>query len=556
MRVSLTSDPTDPTTTTDPAAAHPWLGEIHGERAATWATDRSRETDAALDSADHEALVRNLTDALDAPDRLALVSKHGQLYTNFWQDASHPRGIWRSTSWASYRSGDPEWETLLDLDALAASEGIEWVWHGAQWCPAPDGSQPTRVLLNLSPDGGDAVRVREFDVRTHDFVPGGFDLPTAKTNVDWVDEDTLYVGTVTGPDDETRSSYASKVRRLVRGADLEDAPVIFEVDPEHMSAWAGHDPTPGFELDVAEDLVDFYRHHRYVDRSASGGTQGRGWEEVDVPLDARVAYFRGRLIVWPMSEWSVNGRTFQPGCLLAADLDSWLDGGREIEQAWTPGPGESLSSMTATRSRFLLTVLRDVASAVVVLDPERGWAASELPVPELSSVSVRPVDDEDPACAEDYWMTSSSFLTPATLSRGSLDPHGTAVGQVGEPTVIASAPERFDARTHTVSQRFAVSDDGTSVPYFLLAPVDDPYDGGTPVIISAYGGFRSSLTPGYSSAVGLGWLARRTSSGRAPARTSWRTCAAVASTVRCGTRPCCGRTGCGCTRISPRWRGT
>ncbi|MGO3089338.1 MAG: prolyl oligopeptidase family serine peptidase [Galactobacter sp.] len=542
MRVSLTADPNDPTTTQDPAAAHPWLGEIRGERATAWAQERSRETDAALASPDHEALVRSLTSALDAPDRLTLVTKHGQLHTNFWQDSVHPRGIWRTTSWDSYLSGTPEWETLLDVDALAAAEGVEWVWHGSRWCPAPDGSQPTRVLVSLSPDGGDAVRVREFDVVAKAFVPGGFDLPTAKTNVDWVDADTLYVGTVTGADDETRSSYASKVRRLVRGAALEDAPVIFEVETDHMSAWAGHDSTPGFELDVAEDLIDFYRHRRYVDRASAGGTQGRGWEEVDVPLDARVAYFRGRLIVWPMSQWTVGDATFEAGCLLAADLDAWLDGERSIDCVWSPGPGESLTSMSATRSRFLLSVLRDVSSAVVVLDPEQGWAASELPVPPLSSASVWPVDDEDPDCAEDYWMTSSSFLTPATLYRGTLGPRssvgasgamssampddatsasagsdGSAVGPDVPPAVIASAPMRFDASTHAVSQRFAVSADGTRVPYFLIAPTDAPLDGRTPVIINAYGGFRSSLTPAYSAAVGLGWLARRTDDGRAPA---------------------------------------
>jgi prolyl oligopeptidase len=491
-----------------------------------------------LDSPEHESLVKKLTATLDAPDRLTLVTKHGQMYTNFWQDAEHPRGLWRSTTWESYLSGEPQWDILLDLDALAAAEGTDWVWHGSQWCPAPDGSQPTRVLLSLSPDGGDAVRVREFDVASRGFVSGGFDLPVAKTNVDWVDADTLYVGTITGTEDETRSSYASKVRRLERGASLTEAPVIFEVPLDHMTGRAGHDSTPGFELDVAEDLIDFYRHRRFVDREAKGGQGSRGWEEVDVPLDARVAYFRGRLIVWPMSEWVVQGTAYEPGCLLAADLNAWLDGKRSLNQVWAPAPGESLTGMTATRSRFMLTVLRDVASAVVVLDPENDWAAGELPVPPLSSASVWPVDDEDPECAEDYWMTSSSFLTPATLYRGSLAARGNGakgapvpdgaepsaagsgtkgVGQGAPPAVIASAPERFDAHTHRVSQHFATSQDGTRVPYFLLAPVDDPMDGRTPVVINAYGGFRTSLTPSYSSAVGLGWLARRTDYGRAPA---------------------------------------
>lgn len=530
MRVSLSPDPdpNHPRTTQDPAAAHPWLGEIHGERAAAWAAERSHETDAVLDSPEHEALVADLTAALDAPDRLQLVTKHGSLYTNFWQDSEHPRGLWRATDWQSYLDGAPQWQTLLDLDALARDEGIDWVWAGSQWCPAPDGSQPTRALVSLSPDGGDAVRVREYDLNRRDFVPGGFDLPTAKTNVDWFDADTLYVGTITGAADETRSSYNSKVRRLSRGRSLSEAPVIFEVGLDHMTAWAGHDSTPGFELDLAEDLLDFYRHRRFVDRDCTGGTGPRGWEEVEVPQDARVAFFRGRLLVWPMSEWVLGEDTHPAGCLLSADLDAWLDGDRDITRVWEPAEGESLTSFSATGTRLLLSVLRDVSSAVVVLEPERDWAGSELPVPDLSSVSVWPVDVEDPATAEDYWMTSSSFLTPATLSRGSLGtssamPDGAGAPAAGSGTgragqeVIAAAPARFDASEHVVSQHFVVSDDGTRVPYFLLAPADDPHDGRTPVLISAYGGFRSSLTPGYSSAVGLAWLARRTDTGRAPA---------------------------------------
>lgn len=531
----------------DPSTRFPWLGEIHGERATGWAAERSAETDAALDTPEHGEVIAALTEALDAEDRLVAVSKHGAMYTNFWQDAEHPRGLWRTTTWESYRSGDPEWEVLLDVDELAAREGPEWVWAGAAWCPAPDGSQPTRVLVSLSPDGGDAVRVREFDVATRDWAERGFDLPVAKTEAEWAGPDELLVGVATGPDDTTRSSYARTVRRLRRGMPLDTAPVVFEVDAEHVAAWAGRDHTPGFERDVAEDLVDFYHHRRHVDR-------GAGWEEVHVPYDAKVVYFRQWLLVRPMSEWEVGGQTHPAGSLVVAELDAWLDGERETQRVFTPRASESVSSLTVTRERVLLTVLRDVVSTVLVLDPAAAWAASSLPgVPEFSTVSVWGVDDEDDSTAEDYWMSSSSFLEPARLWRGSLGAvpdaagSGGADGGAGErgvgagvgvdsvdsaesgsgsgsgeghwakPDLVASAPERFDASGFRVTQRFAESEDGTRVPYFLVIAADDPADGRTPVLISAYGGFRTSLTPGYSATVGLGWLGRRTSERRAPA---------------------------------------
>lgn len=52
-------------------------------------------------------------------------------YYNFWQDESHPRGIWRRTSSIElYKSTDAKWEVVLDVDALGASEGESWVYKG------------------------------------------------------------------------------------------------------------------------------------------------------------------------------------------------------------------------------------------------------------------------------------------------------------------------------------------------------------------------------------------------------------------------------------------
>ena len=32
----------------------------------------------------------------------------------------------------SYRTDNPEWDVLIDLDELAAAEGENWVWAGAE----------------------------------------------------------------------------------------------------------------------------------------------------------------------------------------------------------------------------------------------------------------------------------------------------------------------------------------------------------------------------------------------------------------------------------------
>ena len=152
-----------------------------------------------------------------------MVGKHGEWYYNFWKDRDNPRGLWRRTSWDSYRAGTPEWDVLLDVDALAAAEGQDWVFHGANFLRPAPGEPHRRALLAFSPDGGDANRHREFDVEARGFVDpadGGFDLPTGKGNASWLDGDTLLVATTADDLPRTTSSYARTGVKLRRGESL------------------------------------------------------------------------------------------------------------------------------------------------------------------------------------------------------------------------------------------------------------------------------------------------------------------------------------------------
>ena len=98
---------------------------------------------------------------------------------NFWQDDEHNLGLWRRTSPASYKTAAPDWETVIDFDALAAVEGTNWVFSYAD-CLAPD---YRRCLIAMSPDGGDAMEFREFDLASRSFVKGGFFSPVSKSEL-------------------------------------------------------------------------------------------------------------------------------------------------------------------------------------------------------------------------------------------------------------------------------------------------------------------------------------------------------------------------------------
>ena len=164
----------------------------------------------------------------DQPANIPFVARRGDKLFNFWKDAEHPRGLWRTTTLESYRTDNPDWEILLDLDALAEAEGEDWIWGAPVTFP---GSHD-RAILSLSRGGGDATVLREFDLTTRTFVADGFHLPEAKSGAAWLDRDTLLLQSAYGPGMASRSGYGRTIRLWQRGADPLTAPVIFEIAEE------------------------------------------------------------------------------------------------------------------------------------------------------------------------------------------------------------------------------------------------------------------------------------------------------------------------------------
>ena len=155
--------------------------------------------------------------------------------------ASGAAPLLRSTS-----KDSPEWDVLIDVDALAAEEDQNWVWGGA------DVIQPecTRALIGLSRGGGDASVVREFDIATRQFVADGFNLPEAKTDIGWEDEDTVLVGTDFGEGTLTESGYPLLVKRWRRGTPLEDAETIFSGAATRRRGGCGLQPLSGIRAHI------------------------------------------------------------------------------------------------------------------------------------------------------------------------------------------------------------------------------------------------------------------------------------------------------------------
>lgn len=521
----MTTTEADPPTApghVSPSAAQPepvdeniWLEDIHGEQQLAWVREQNARTEDLLEDSEYTRLEGEILEVLDSTDKIAMVTKRGDWYYNFWKDQRNPKGLWRRTSWDSYVTEAPEWDVLLDVDALAAAEGQEWVFHGSDFLRPAAGEPHRLALLALSPDGGDANRYREFDVETRSFVDpaaGGFDLPTAKGNVSWLDADTLLVASTADELPRTASSYARTGVKLRRNDSLAEAERVFEIAEEHMMAIVAHDSTPGFERTFAVDWIDFFNRSTSVLREGS-------WVVIDVPTDVNLSAHREWLLLRPQGDWTVNGRTYPAGSLLAADFEDYLAGGRGLTVLFTPDEQTALQSWSWTQNFLLLNLLRDVSSEIRVVDPatlsdEGAWTSTLLDAcPPLHDVNAFAVDDEEEAVAgsvsgDDFWLVATGFTTPSTLVRGTLSRSSSAV--VSTHAVVKESPSFFHDDTYEVQQHFAVSQDGTRVPYFQVASKDLVLDGQNPTQLSGYGGFEISLTPAYSGAIGRAWLARRT----------------------------------------------
>ena len=465
-----------------------WLEDITSERSLAWVREQNADTVRELaSSGDFEALRQRLLAIFDSKERIPGVRKRGDYCYNFWRDATHVRGLWRRTTLAEYRKTDPAWETVLDLDKLSAAEAENWVWKGSDFL------RPSynRALIFLSRGGGDAVVVREFDLQTKDFVPGGFFLSEAKTSATWRNPDALYLGTDFGPGSLTDSGYPRIVKEWRRYSSLKEASTVFEGQTEdvNVSAAVVHDHGR---------IYEFIRHRKTFFTNQVFIRRGGEWVKIDKPDDATLDTFGDQLLLRLRSDWAVDGKTYAGGTLLAADFDAYLRGERQFAVLFEPTARKCLAGTSATKNYLIVNELENVRNRLYLLRRAGGeWIRERLDTPALASAHAQGIDPDE---SDDYFLTATDFLTPSSLYLG-------AAGQAGCEK-LKSLPAFFAADGLEISQHEAISKDGTPIPYFQVSRKNLQLDGKNPLLLYGYGGFEVSLLPNYLSAVGAAWLER------------------------------------------------
>jgi prolyl oligopeptidase len=471
-----------------------WLEEVEGSEALAWAEQQNNLSIPRLQGDPRFTEIRTEIEAiLTSDDRIPSGSLvDGSVY-NFWQDADHVRGILRKASLESYAGDSPAWETVLDIDALASLENINWVYKGKNCLP----SNSDRCLISLSDGGKDAVVVREFNLAAKSFVDGGFYVEEAKTNVAWVDSNTLIVGTDFGEGSLTTSGYARSLRLWRRGSTLADAEQLIEVENEDMVVSPVTVNVDGEELSLVVRRPDFYTEESWL--VTEQGTLAK----LPLPIDANMQGVLGeQALILLRSDWQQeDGTIFSAGSLVSMNLQMSISAQAPIDLRTVLDPEannqlDAISSVATSRDAVYVTVLKDVVGSLLkATASEAGWKITDIELPANGAIQIVSADDYSDTLLVNY----ESFLVPDTLFLIEGD---------SSPRPIKALQPRFEADDYVTEQHFAISADGTRIPYFVVRCADTLMDGSTPVEMTAYGGFELSRTPTYVSALDQAWLTR------------------------------------------------
>ena len=533
---AATSTDTPPTTQED---AYIWLEDVEAKECLDFARDSNDKCLKALGDPVVGPSYQRVLQVLESKDRIPHVSNMGfdsqgnRLLFNFWKDEQHPKGIWRSTTLTDYATPEPTWTTILDVDELALTDDISWVWKGSTVLPrardpmSENGRVVTRALLSLSRGGSDAIHLKEFDLTTNTFVTEDpFVLPEAKIRASYKSRNVLLVGSDFGPDSQTDSGYPRTVREWVRGTDVKDAPIVFEGEKTDVAVSgyiADERIWSGGLWQIHSRSITFYTskywmakltpEHLLAPHERTEEVPALDFVEMDIPEDADMDLLGNMLLLSLRSDWTLGDKTYKSGSVIYCSIDSFLQDGKDataFSTLFEPTDRTAYEYFTCTKNYLVLSIMDNVKSKLEFYKVENGGTSLTLvgadTEAQIRSCSVRPLDSND---SDEFWFTTSDYTTPSTLSLADATNVSSNMKEQAYVTqMYKSLPPQYNAEGLTVEQRMATSLDGTQIPYFIIYKTDMPLNGKNPTLLYGYGGFEISLGPHYIATAGLAWLER------------------------------------------------
>jgi len=452
------------------------LEKIDAKSVLKWVGEESETTKSEMQSeSGFEPMRKSILKTLESKDKVLYGSKRGAYFYNFWKDAQNQRGLWRRVKFSDYSSGrkNLKWEKLISFDELSKKENVKWVFKGTESLPAALGSDV--VIVKLSNGGKDAFETREFSLKTKKFLTKGLNLPEAKYSINMVDKDTLLVASNLDKEMVTRSGYPRELKLFKRGTDLSKAKVLLTIPAEHTAIWSYSTPfSKTKNLHIVEDSVDFFSSNKLI-------YQDGELLKLPVPAKTKVVGAFQKKIFFSMRS---DEQGFSKGEIVYLTVKGYNDFSA-LKSFFKPAKNQSFKNMAGTKDYIIMTVQEDVVRKAYRYYPMRGnkWDVSKLNFKE--EVAILDADFS----TNKVVLKTSGFLTPNAVELYDL--------RRKRSKVLQKEKAYFNPAAYSARQEWAVSKDGTRVPFFLIHRKDLKFNSKNKTLMYGYGGFEISLSPFY-----------------------------------------------------------
>ena len=475
---------TDKEIIVDTSDPYIWLEEVEGTDALDWVRSQNKITEARYaESEEFSSTYKELLEEYQSTDRIPYASVQGGKMYNFWRDEKNVRGVWRRTTIESYKTENPEWETLLDIDELAKKENQNWVYKGSD-CLAPNYD---RCLLSLSIGGKDAVVVREFDLVNKVFVEDGFNTVESKQYSSWINENQIMIATDFGEGTMNESGYPKQVKLWTRGENLYEIAPIFDGDYTKIFSFPFSSIRPDGNYFGIVEGPTFFTKVLYL-------LKDEELVKLDLPLKMDVSgTFKGSLIVSLDEDW----RGYSSGSLVAVNIEDALNqeiSDASIELIFAPTEKRFMQGVRLGKNEIYVNVLDNINGKILHFEKiGPNWSESEIRSFGNAALSISSIDEWD----EHLFISAESFTEPTSLYYSDANK---------DFIKIKSLKEKFDPDKYRVEQLYATSADGTQIPYFQVSNVSMEKNSSNPTLLYGYGGFQIPLTPSYLGSFARQWL--------------------------------------------------
>ena len=298
-----------------------------------------------------------------------------------------------------------------------------------------------------------------------------------------IDDNHLLIG-VPNLDDmsSTTNGVSRQVRIWKRGQDFKKSKVILTIAKDEIGLYPW-------------DIYNGKDHNIVISRWFGDGISGETYvlqslklKKLDhaLRMNSFHSFYKNRMILQLKQSW----KKFKKGEIIAISVDGKAP---ELVMGLDKTKSIGLNDIVNTRDRLLVTYTLNVQGEVAQIQRKgkNKWKLKKIPLSPNASHRIRSVD---------YFSNIATFV-----SESYLQPKTASLNYSSKKTIkLRSAPALFNSETHELEQNFAISKDGTKVPYFIVKPKE--MAGPLPTILYGYGAFNYSLLPSYNATIGKDWL--------------------------------------------------